>query len=425
MQTCPSPAADHEVLPRLAALVARDRATTAEMLVLIGRAHVRRLHASTKYPSMYRYCVGELGMSEDMAWKRIQAAKAARRFPVIFAMLADGRLHLTAVVRLAPHLSKANARELLATASGLSKRELQQLLAERFPQPDMPVCITPLVAAASVGQLVPEPVAAQPSATFSAPAEPLPRTSPAAAETPAPHLHATVPAGVPPAQGASAAIAMPWPLGRITPLSPDHIGVQFVFRQAALDKLGRVQALLGHAVPAGDLAQVFERALDALVERLEKRKFAATSRPREGTGPRPASLRCIPAAVRRAVRVRDGERCTFVTEQGERCEARERLEFDHIQPVACGGESTVANVRLRCHTHNQHEAERAFGAEFMERKRAEGRRRTESRRAAERARDYERARREARERELAANTEAQARACEVMPWLRQRTAAPR
>jgi hypothetical protein len=45
------------------------------------------------------------------------------------------------------------------------------------------------------------------------------------------------------------------------------------------------------------------------------------------------------------------------------------LEFDHILPVARGGESTADNLRLRCRAHNQYEAERTFGAEFMRQKR--------------------------------------------------------
>jgi 5-methylcytosine-specific restriction endonuclease McrA len=78
--------------------------------------------------------------------------------------------------------------------------------------------------------------------------------------------------------------------------------------------------------------------------------------------------------VKRAVRERDGERCAFVSASGQRCSARSRLEFDHIEPVARGGASTVENVRLVCRSHNQHAAESAFGIEFMERKRAEARR---------------------------------------------------
>jgi hypothetical protein len=45
------------------------------------------------------------------------------------------------------------------------------------------------------------------------------------------------------------------------------------------------------------------------------------------------------------------------------------LEFDHIDPVARGGQPTVERMRLRCRAHNQYEAERIFGTEFMRHKR--------------------------------------------------------
>jgi hypothetical protein len=76
------------------------------------------------------------------------------------------------------------------------------------------------------------------------------------------------------------------------------------------------------------------------------------------------------------VRARDQERCTFVSESGHRCEARKALEFDHVLEVARGGEATVDGIRLRCRAHNQYQAERTYGAEFMRHKRvaaAEGR----------------------------------------------------
>jgi hypothetical protein len=44
-----------------------------------------------------------------------------------------------------------------------------------------------------------------------------------------------------------------------------------------------------------------------------------------------------------------------------------------MDPVARGGQATVARVRLRCRGH-KFEAERAFGANFMSEKRAEARR---------------------------------------------------
>jgi 5-methylcytosine-specific restriction endonuclease McrA len=94
---------------------------------------------------------------------------------------------------------------------------------------------------------------------------------------------------------------------------------------------------------------------------------AATERPR---APQPAreGSRNIPAHVKRAVWVRDGGRCTFRGPDGHRCESRSP-EYDHIVPVARGGKSEVSNVRLLCRPHNQLEAERAYGVNFMESKR--------------------------------------------------------
>ena len=112
------------------------------------------------------------------------------------------------------------------------------------------------------------------------------------------------------------------------------------------------------------------RALREMIERLEKKKYGVGVRTRESTGAESTSPRSIPAEVRWAVRQRDGDRCTFVSDSGRRCEARTPLEYDHVVPVARGGPSTVSNLRLRCRGHNQLEAERAFGSEFMKWKRA-------------------------------------------------------
>jgi 5-methylcytosine-specific restriction endonuclease McrA len=120
-------------------------------------------------------------------------------------------------------------------------------------------------------------------------------------------------------------------------------------------------------VPSGDLAEVLDRALVALIEKLERQKLAATDRPRAARPSR--GPRHVPAHVRRAVWRRDQGRCTFTSDSGRRCEARDFPEFDHVEPVARGGRATISGIRLRCRAHNQHAAERAFGAGFMLRKR--------------------------------------------------------
>ena len=131
----------------------------------------------------------------------------------------------------------------------------------------------------------------------------------------------------------------------------------------ARDKLRQIQALLSHQVPDGNPAIIFERALTLLLAQLERQRTAATLKPRPARTGNPGS-RHIPAAVKREVWRRDGGRCAFVGRQG-RCIEEHFLEFHHLVPFAAGGETTAANVELRCRGHNAHEATIFFGADVV------------------------------------------------------------
>src|SRR5262249_30948361 len=111
-----------------------------------------------------------------------------------------------------------------------------------------------------------------------------------------------------------------------------------------------------------------EDGLDARIREVEKQKFAETSHPRSA-GSSEKNPRYISAHVRREVWKRDGAQCAFVGENGHRCQERKGLQFDHVLEVARGGEATVDRSRLLRRAHNQHAAERTFGADFMRRKR--------------------------------------------------------
>lgn len=104
-------------------------------------------------------------------------------------------------------------------------------------------------------------------------------------------------------------------------------------------------------------------ALSALIDQLEKQKYAATSRPRELRAGAPGALH-IPAAVRREVWSRDGGSCAFVGARG-RCTERGFLEFHHLVPFAAGGGPDASNIELRCRAHNLYEAKLFFGAEMV------------------------------------------------------------
>jgi hypothetical protein len=329
---------DSTLLVGLKSLVAQDRATTALLIAHLGEVDARRLYAPAGYPSMYEYCVRELRFSDQSAFKRIRVARVARQFPVVYGMLADGRLNLSAVVMLTGYLTPQNGEELLTSAANRSRADLERLIAERFPQPDLPTLLAPVAPSPSDLQLSPGTV------NFS----------------PTEHT----PTGPTRAPESTAAPALP---ARVAPLAPERYAIQCTVDQHTYEKLKHAQALLGHAVPTGELAQVLERALDALIAQLERQKFARTGHPRACCHSDDA--RHIPASVKREVWERDGGRCTFIGENGHRCESRTRLEYDHAEPVAQGGRPTVKGLRLRCRAHNQLEAERRFGRDFMNTKR--------------------------------------------------------
>lgn len=150
----------------------------------------------------------------------------------------------------------------------------------------------------------------------------------------------------------------------ITPIDEERIVVRFTARVELQSKLEEAKALLSHSVTDGKLAEVFERALDTLIEKTRRRRFAETDSPRV-TRPSGRRTRHIPAEVRREVEERDQGRCTFVGVNGRRCEARGFAQFHHVNPYGRDGEHSADNVVVMCAAHNALLAEAEYGAEYM------------------------------------------------------------
>ena len=353
--------ADSKLAQDLRSGVSDDRTGLAMRLAQIAEFDHRRLFLPA-YPSMYQYCLRELGYSEDETCKRINVARAARRYPALFESIRAGRHNLTTADLLVPHLLPETADELISASSRMTKAELALKLSERFPRPDLPTIIKP---APSLLSRVPGPD--EPKSLESGPVS----VGVAAVTPPGPGPALSVPERI---DGGSVSTGPPWAPApcrpRVTPLSAERYAIQVTVSKATHDKLRHAQALLSHVVPSGDVAEVLDRALDVLIAHVEKRRFGATDRPSARHQKSSKNPRHIAAHVRRAVRRRDGDQCTYVDDKGRRCCERKFLQFDHIVPVARGGESSVSNLRLRCGAHNRHEADRVYGAGFMERKRA-------------------------------------------------------
>lgn len=409
------------------------REGTALLLAQIAEIDARRLFAPAGFSSMFLYCVRESHFSEDAAWRRIQAARAARRFPTLFAAIKDGRLHLTAICLIAPHLKPDNADELIHAASHLSRAEIQAWLARRFPQAlppparerirlvsPAPARVKPETTVLFAGHVDAEDSASchsgteskeETAARWNLPTEQTPPSESdeiAAGTSIAVARSSSVQAG----RSADGGRSLETNSLNVTPaaslLAPPQAPrylVQVTISGDTHEKLQHARALLSHVVGT-DVAQVIDRALDALIERLESKKAglrkkqseaqrgaaieakpeaqieapAETVLPRqaqpEGASREAGTKRYIPRVVRRSVWTRDGGQCTFIGPDGQRCGEKWFLEFDHVVPVSQGGVSTVEGLRLRCRAHNQLEADRALGPEFMQRKRDNGKAKT-------------------------------------------------
>ena len=358
---------------------ANEREATAELLTHIAEFDERKLYLPAAYPSMLTYCIGELGLSEEEAKKRIRVARTARTCPLVLEALAEGRVHLSGLVVLAVHLTPETVEELLAASEHKTRDEIERLLAERFPRASI---------AASVTEI---PQVAQSCAVD--------ERSPGTVGT----LEVVA--------NTENEGAARHPRARVEPLSAEAFAVQFTRSREADTRFRYLQDLLGHQVSRADIAEVYDRAVKALIAKMEHVRFGACERPRKGEATS-NDPRYVSHAVKREVWQRDGGQCTYESDSGHRCEARGDVEFDHVNEVARGGEATADNLRLRCRGHNQHAAEQTFGAGFMKRKREEA---AAARAAAKAAKERAKA-------EKAAEREAsrlQPHQLEVIPWLEQ------
>jgi 5-methylcytosine-specific restriction endonuclease McrA len=322
---------DTDLLERMPHLVLAERGCTADVIVHLMEIDRRRIYLDAACRSLFRYCIERLGYSEDEAGKRVRdalrdtrrgVAELARRIPQALEELRSGAIHLTGLWLLAPVLTGDNAANLLASARGNTRGQIEELIVRHFPKPDAPE------------RVCPEP-------------EQLAMLAPSRPNTPTNAANAAKPA-------------------KVAPLSESRWSVQLSIGGELKAKIDEARQLLSHAVPNGDLATLVERAFDALLAQEKKRRFGA-GKPRKRRLSKPGS-RHIPIELVREVTERDGGQCTFVDEKGNRCSAREQLTIEHRHPFALGGATTATNLCLLCAAHNRHTARKAFGQTHVEQK---------------------------------------------------------
>src|SRR5688572_23290424 len=153
---------DHALLCQFGDLVERDRQGTADLLRHVDAIDRRQLWAKQGHPSLFDFCVTRYHMSESTAGKRIGAARTARRFPLLFGMVARGEIHLSGLHRLKAHLTPENHEQVLAEAKHKTIRQIEQLVVCLAPQPDVPSTLRALPRKAEPAVVTSAPTVASP-----------------------------------------------------------------------------------------------------------------------------------------------------------------------------------------------------------------------------------------------------------------------
>ena len=155
---------DDQLLAALSRLVRRENDSLSDQLAHLAELDERALCIALGYSSLFAYCTEALRFCKSSAGRRIAAARVCRDFPEAFTRVANGELQLSVLCALRPHLNAENASELFAACSRRSYEQVEELLAVRFPRPDVRDLIRrlpePRVGTPDMGskQTEPEPV---------------------------------------------------------------------------------------------------------------------------------------------------------------------------------------------------------------------------------------------------------------------------
>jgi hypothetical protein len=324
------------LLARVDELVRRERRVQAALIANLSELDARRLYLDEGCSSFYVYCMEKLGYSESAAYRRMEASRAVRRYPVVLERLENGALNLTTVALLAKHLTAANHRALLEVAAGKSRVEVEALIARvsgaSVAPPRSTVRVVPVAAPVTAPQGGVVGVAAANELAVSWPGGAAEASHASGGDI----TQSTSAGGSDRADraartGASDAAPTPGAPGALDAAAATVLAYRHAITLTAEEQadLERARELLRTLIPNGDPAQIIGKALRQLLATLEARKFGAVKKPRAAqaasspdtrfapdhdrrtTPPRDtrtadaSETRTIPAAVRRAVTARD------------------------------------------------------------------------------------------------------------------------
>jgi 5-methylcytosine-specific restriction endonuclease McrA len=322
---------DRDLVTHFENTMRHERRLVAESVRLLIEIVRRDLHARLGYPSVFAMLRERCHLSESCASKRASAAAAARAYPEVLALLEQGALNISNLSLVSRHLNEENKTTFLKAACDLTHRALEDFLAQRHgataPERTIikKVCLS--VSTPKQGHKLQQKDMRKDN----------PRDLFSQARPP-------------------------------EPIAPE-VGLRVALTLGSEAKKALEE--LQQRFPEKSIAEILTEAL--LVRAKETSPVAKLAPPRRKGKSQEKTVksnkvrsRYISRSVRHAVFQRDQGRCTYVSPEGRRCTASERLEFDHARPFARGGEATISGLRLRCRCHNLLAAKEDFGKAFIE-----------------------------------------------------------
>ena len=283
----------------------------------------RKIFRELGFSSSYQWMTSGLGLSESSSVCRMNAARIIVRYPhlaeKIFSKILNGQVSVMVLSMIFAHITNENCVELIENISGKNRLDVEKFLANRIEG------YHAMQSARAWMRILPGPSKPPESSEISEHSE-------ASSQR--------VQNGVA-LEGKSNQV--PGPAVPATQIPGPAIRLAVTLIGDGARDLLRLRELY----PYRDPSQIINDALGLMRKARDL----------------PASQ--VPKAIQRQIFFRDGNQCTFVSDDGRRCSERGRLQVDHILPVAKGGDDRVENLRLLCAAHNQLMAERHFGKEFM------------------------------------------------------------
>jgi hypothetical protein len=329
---------DAALVEKTLCLVREERRLTLEVIHHLHEIDARKLYLERGYPSLFEFCMRELGYEEGPAYRRIAAMRLIREIPEVEVKVQEGKLSLSTVSQLqgffrsekkrGEGLSLEEKKDLLQACEGMSKRETERLLLEKRPEAR--------------------------------------------------------------------------PFDRERPITATETELRMVIDEDLRKKLERLRNLVAHRNPNPTYNELLHILADVALERLDpaERKVrnppspgkvkvensgkvkvensgkvevensakvkvensgGAKATPGEGSSKSKASselLRFPNAALKREIWIRDRGKCQYRDlKTGRVCASSFQVQVDHVEPFSLGGKTTAENLRLLCRKHNHWAAE--------------------------------------------------------------------